>query len=95
MVELTPHGAALGLAEALPAARLEHRVAGYGRGERTPPFTIQVTVGIVGGSSVTPRLVRSAWRRETTAQQQVAPEPWSPDAVPSSAARKVDPSPHR
>ncbi len=32
--ELTPHGAALGLAEALPAAKLELRISGYGRGER-------------------------------------------------------------
>ena len=31
--ELTPHGAALGLAEALPSGRLELRASGYGRGE--------------------------------------------------------------
>ena len=35
--ELTPHGAALGLAEALPSGRLELRVSGYGRGERSSP----------------------------------------------------------
>jgi hypothetical protein len=33
--ELTPHGMAMGLAEALPTGRLELRVSGYGRGERT------------------------------------------------------------
>jgi hypothetical protein len=37
--ELTPHGAALGLAEALPSGRLELRVSGYGRGERDSPAT--------------------------------------------------------
>jgi hypothetical protein len=36
--ELTPNGAALGLAEALPEG-LELRVSGYGRGERGCPAT--------------------------------------------------------
>ena len=37
--ELTPQGAALGLAEALPSGGLELRVSGYGRGERDSPAT--------------------------------------------------------
>jgi hypothetical protein len=40
--ELTPHGAALGLAEALPAGGLELRVSGYGRGERSQTSTIPI-----------------------------------------------------
>jgi len=42
--ELTPHGIALGLAEALPQGKLELRVSGYGRGERSQPETIRVRV---------------------------------------------------
>ena len=51
--ELTPHGAALGLAEALPAAGLELRVTGSGRGVRRQDEAIQVRVHIAMGGSTT------------------------------------------
>jgi len=42
--EVTSHGAALGLAEALPAGRFELRISGYGRGERHSPATTDLPV---------------------------------------------------
>jgi hypothetical protein len=42
--ELTPHGAALGLAEVLPPGGLDLRVSGHGRGERSSAATTDLPI---------------------------------------------------